>query len=154
LKWAEHRENNIPIKYPNELRVLSIDGGGIKGIIPIIYLKRIEKQLGASIHNFFDMICGTSTGGIIALGLAAGISATEISEIYKKKVGEIPPQKLFRNNVFSSKYSNKSLLKLLKSTYADKKIADANTMLCIPAIEHHKAKPKVYKNAPSQRISL
>lgn len=122
MKWAEHRENNIPIKYPNELRVLSIDGGGIKGIIPIIYLKRIEKQLGASIHNFFDMICGTSTGGIIALGLAAGISATEISEIYKKKVGEIPPQKLFRNNVFSSKYSNKSLLKLLKSTYADKKL--------------------------------
>ncbi|GIN23389.1 CBASS cGAMP-activated phospholipase [Siminovitchia fordii] len=145
MDWTQHKESNIPTKLLNELRILSIDGGGMKGIVPAIYLKRIERQLGAPIYEFFDMICGTSTGGIIALGIAAGISATDISELYIKKGEEIFPKKLILNNLISSKYSNKNLLNLLKQTFGDKKIENAFTMLCIPSIEHHKAEPKVYK---------
>jgi uncharacterized protein len=145
LDWTQHKEGHIPMKYPGELRILSIDGGGMKGILPAVYLKRIEQQLGAPIYQFFDMICGTSTGGIIALGLAAGIRASDITDLYIKSGEEIFPKKRFTNLFFSAKYSNEQLLKLLKNTFGEKRLEESHTMLCIPSIEHHKAEPKVFK---------
>ncbi|HKC50887.1 MAG TPA: CBASS cGAMP-activated phospholipase [Myxococcota bacterium] len=63
-------------------RVLAIDGGGIKGVWPASFLACIEKQVDARVGEFFDLIVGTSTGGIIALGLASGFSAQEILDFY------------------------------------------------------------------------
>ncbi|MDQ0230939.1 CBASS cGAMP-activated phospholipase [Metabacillus malikii] len=145
MDWTKHKEGNIPTKHPGELRILSIDGGGMKGILPAVYLKRIEEQLGKPIYQFFDMICGTSTGGIIALGLAKGIRAGNISDIYIKKGEKIFPKNLLTNPLLSAKYSNKQLLELLKDVLGEKRLEDALTMLCIPSIEHHKAEPKVFK---------
>jgi patatin-like phospholipase/acyl hydrolase len=54
---------------PDLIKVLSIDGGGIKGIIPATVLAYIEQRTGRPISALFDLIAGTSTGGIIALGL-------------------------------------------------------------------------------------
>ena len=51
-------------------RVLSIDGGGIRGIIPALVLAHLERQMGAPASELFDLIVGTSTGGILALGLS------------------------------------------------------------------------------------
>ncbi len=62
------------------VHILSIDGGGIKGIIPLIILKYIADKTEKPIHKLFDVIGGTSTGGIIALGLNSKIAGTE--EIY------------------------------------------------------------------------
>lgn len=69
--------------------ILSIDGGGIRGIIPLKVLKYIEEQTGKPIHELFDVIGGTSTGGIIALGLTSNIpgkdkpyKAEELLEFY------------------------------------------------------------------------
>ncbi|MBD2385523.1 patatin-like phospholipase family protein [Cylindrospermum sp. FACHB-282] len=59
------------------VHILSIDGGGIKGIIPLIILKYIADTAGKPIHKLFDVIGGTSTGGIIALGLNSKIPGTE-----------------------------------------------------------------------------
>ena len=50
-------------------KVLAVDGGGIRGLIPAFILAAIEEQTGHPIHESFDLIAGTSTGGIIALGL-------------------------------------------------------------------------------------
>ncbi|MCX7338587.1 MAG: patatin-like phospholipase family protein [Alphaproteobacteria bacterium] len=55
---------------PTILRILSIDGGGIKGIIPATLLEHLEKKLGGPISNYFDIIAGTSIGGIFALAAA------------------------------------------------------------------------------------
>src|SRR5690242_6029075 len=52
--------------------VLSIDGGGIRGIIAATILDRIERKIGLRIHEVFDLIAGTSTGGIIATAIGAG----------------------------------------------------------------------------------
>ena len=145
LDYKEYKEGNVQMKHPGELRILSIDGGGMKGILPAVYLKRVEQQLGKPIHHYFDMICGTSTGGIIALGLAAGISAGDIADLYIKKGEKIFPKNLLTNPFLSAKYSNKKLIKTLKDVLGEKRLEDANTMLCIPSIEHHKAEPKVFK---------
>jgi len=70
-------------------RILSIDGGGIKGIIPASTLVALEKQLGKPVHECFDYIAGTSTGALIAAAAAAGLSANTILDIYTKRSKEI-----------------------------------------------------------------
>ncbi len=74
-----------------DFKILSIDGGGIRGLIPAIFLEAIEKSTNKNIWEYFDLICGTSTGGIIALAIAAGVPMEKIREFYEKKGNLIFP---------------------------------------------------------------
>ena len=65
-------------------RILAMDGGGIKGAWPAAFLADIEDSTGCRIVDTFDLIVGTSTGGIIALALGLGISAAEIVRLYEE----------------------------------------------------------------------
>ena len=84
----------MPYKY----KILSIDGGGIRGIIPAIILAEIEQETGKPIFEMFDLIAGTSTGGILALSLTkpnpvqphnAHYPAKELVKLYEEKGHEI-----------------------------------------------------------------
>ncbi len=70
-------------------RILSIDGGGIKGVLPAAFLAHVETTTGKKIADHFDLISGTSTGGIIALGLGLGLSANDILDMYRHKGPDI-----------------------------------------------------------------
>jgi predicted acylesterase/phospholipase RssA len=74
--------------------LLSIDGGGIRGIIPASTLVKLERQLNKPARECFDFVAGTSTGALIAAAVAAGIPATRILDIYTTRSGEIftPPK--------------------------------------------------------------
>ncbi|WP_246282488.1 patatin-like phospholipase family protein [Flavobacterium agri] len=61
----------------NVFKILTIDGGGIKGLYSASVLARIEEKTGKKVGDYFDMICGTSTGGLIALAISRGISVLE-----------------------------------------------------------------------------
>ncbi len=74
-------------------RVLSLDGGGIKGVFTAAYLAALEENTGCSIARCFDLIVGTSTGGIIALALAAGLSASEVLAFYRLHGPNIFPRR-------------------------------------------------------------
>ena len=63
-------------------QILSLIGGGIRGAFVTSYLKELEAKLGRPIAESFDLIAGTSTGGIIAAGLAAGMPAAEMHDFY------------------------------------------------------------------------
>ena len=63
-------------------RILTLDGGGIKGAFAASFLQTIEEATGKRIADHFDLIAGTSTGGIIALGLGLGMSTKEITQFY------------------------------------------------------------------------
>lgn len=65
-------------------RILSIDGGGIRGIIPLACLVRLEAKMGKPVYEIFDMVAGTSTGSIIAAGVALGISARGLLAMYRE----------------------------------------------------------------------
>jgi uncharacterized protein len=145
LNWEQLKSEEPKTKEEGVFRVLSIDGGGMKGVIPAQYLKRIEENTGRPIHEHFDLITGTSTGGIIALGLSIGLPTAEITKIYSEEGKKIFSKSLFSNKFSSAKYDNKHLKKLLINQYGEKRMRDAMTMLCIPSIEHHKAEPKVFK---------
>ena len=67
--------------------VLSIDGGGVRGIFAAAVLANLERDTGTRITDHFDLIVGTSTGGIIALGLGAGMSPEEILALLRRQRG-------------------------------------------------------------------
>ena len=78
-------------------RILSIDGGGIRGIIPLCVLAKLEARLkaqrgeGVALRDVFSFVAGTSTGSIIAAGIAAGLPASRMLDLYMKRVGEVFP---------------------------------------------------------------
>ncbi len=95
------------------------------------------------ISDCFDLICGTSTGGIIALGLAAGKSAEDIvkfyidygADIFPPKTGILKKLRNLKSYLCSSKYKNESLKEKLQELYGDKKLDDSNMCVCIPVVD-------------------
>lgn len=129
-------------------KILSLDGGGIRGALSIGYLKRIENILREKENNpnyvlsdYFDLIGGTSTGAIIATLLALGKSVDEIKDMYMELGGEIfagkrnwwNPLETYR--FFKSEFSEKSLVKHLKKQVGDITLGSSKlkTGLCIVA---------------------
>ena len=129
------------------MKILSIDGGGIRGVIPAKFLAEMEaalqvKQSGRRICDEFDLICGTSTGAILAVGLALGVSAKELLQFYLKYAQTIFPKWIWNTEMlkglYRPLYSNRALLNALHDVYASATngktalINDAKTNLCIP----------------------
>ena len=65
------------------MRILSLDGGGYLGLTTVAFLEGMGHHFDVRCHDCFDLFCGTSTGAIIALGLASGLSAKEIRLMYE-----------------------------------------------------------------------
>lgn len=134
-------------------KILSIEGGGIKGLYAAQLLANIEEKLNAPIGNYFDMICGTSTGGLIALGISCGIPCKKMSDFYREKGPLIFPRqnkidtiiRCLRQCIFSTKYSNKQLESSLTSIFGHRTMKEANNLLCIPAFNMTLGRPCVFK---------
>ncbi len=128
--------------------ILSIDGGGILGLYSASILSQIEKEFfnGEALCEHFNLITGTSTGGIIALALATGCKANEIEDFYKKYAKKIFPSiGRKRKGFFTNKYSNKQLKYCLFEFFGSKKIKDCKTHVCIPSINVSTCQPLVFK---------
>ncbi|XP_023312464.1 85/88 kDa calcium-independent phospholipase A2 isoform X3 [Anoplophora glabripennis] len=96
-------------KFPNKGRLLSLDGGGIRGLILVQMLLELEKVLGKSINSCFDWLAGTSTGGILALGIASGKTMKECLCLYFR-LKEI-------TFIGNRPYSSEALENILKETF-------------------------------------
>lgn len=134
-----------------KFKILSIDGGGIKGLYSSTILEHFEKKYGCSISDYFDMLCGTSTGGLIALALSLKIPAAEISKVYSEKGKYIFPKRTklggkIRQVLWKGKYDDKPLKTVLFELFGNKKIADSNNLLCIPSYSFTDARPWVFKH--------
>jgi patatin-like phospholipase/acyl hydrolase len=113
------------------MRILSVDGGGFLGLAVGTLLESSEVHFRSSFHERFDLFCGTSTGAIIALGLASGLSARDIVELYKQLGSRvfsakrrIPRGARFVRSFFMSKYGNEILRKALDETFGNKTLGD------------------------------
>ncbi|KAG6398197.1 hypothetical protein SASPL_139652 [Salvia splendens] len=81
------------------LRILTMDGGGMKGLATVKMLKEIEKGTGKQIHELFDLICGTSTGGMLAVALGIkSMSLEKCEEIYKELGKLVFAEPVFKEN--------------------------------------------------------
>lgn len=105
-------------------KILSIDGGGTKGIIPARILQRIEEDWGISALNYFNLLAGTSTGGIISLGLGAGMSGGMLVDLYLTHASTIFKERWFDrqsklDEQFRANYSNTHFRALLDHYFGD-----------------------------------
>src|SRR5215475_329331 len=126
-------------------RLLAIDGGGIRGIIPAIVCKEIERLSGRRISDLFDLIAGTSTGALIAMGLAYppnGKSAADIVDFYKSEGEKIfsEPRRL-RRYVTGPKYNNIELRRAIDKFFQNCRICDAVIELLIPTYDIRLRRP-------------
>jgi hypothetical protein len=112
---------------PQNRALLCLDGGGIRGMMTIQLLKKLEEQAGAPCHQIFDMVAGTSTGGIIAGLVAAGYSAIEVERMYEAFVAKV----FVKRNLFANQFVNPpawskaSYRAILKSTLGNLTLAQA-----------------------------
>jgi len=138
-------------------RILSIDGGGIKGVFPAAFLATIEDAINDNIVNYFDLIVGTSTGGIIALGLGLGFSAKQILEFYETE-GPI----IFKGNRIIrflrhfgiSKYNPGCLQDALQKLFKERKLGESSKRLVIPAFNIEAGEVHVYKTCHHPRFEI
>lgn len=128
-------------------RVLSIDGGGIRGVFAAKALADLEEAARRPLRRCFDLICGTSTGGIIALGLALGMAASELLDLYRSHGETIFPaarRRWFRG-IRRPRYESSALADALRSAFGAKTLADAQCRLCVPSIDIQTGCTRVFK---------
>ena len=136
-------------------RILSIDGGGIKGVFPAAFLAALEDSIGDSIANYFDLIVGTSTGGIIALALGLGLSAQEVLAFYE----ELGPRIFRKYSILSplrhllfAKYDGLSLQAAISEKFGSRRLGESRNRLVIPALNLDTGEAYLYKTAHHPRL--
>lgn len=140
-------------------KILCIDGGGIRGIMPAIWLSYIEEKTGKSISEIFDLIAGTSTGGILGMILATKdiaekqkYSAKNSIRIYEDHGKEIFPKKTYQslvslNGLIDQKYPSDGIENVLQSYLGmTEESKNLLTKIMISAYDIQNAKPVIFKN--------
>jgi hypothetical protein len=114
-------------------RILALDGGGIRGRLTLGILKRLEDVVGGPLCDHFDLIGGTSTGSIIAAGLAVGWSVDKLIGIYDELGASIFEKSLWRDGLWRAKFPAKPLAQALEAEFKDIRLGDpeVKTGLCI-----------------------
>ncbi len=119
-------------------RIASFDGGGIRGLLSSTIAQRLEIANPGCITTA-DMLAGTSTGGIIALALASGMTPADVSKLYHDNGAAIFSVGLGRkllgaDGLNEAKYSNEGLKAVLQSKFGNKKIGDLKQKVVIPTL--------------------
>ena len=128
-------------------------------MFPAAFLAALEKRHlgGCSVTRYFDLIAGTSTGGIVALGLGAGLGADEIRDLYVTRGCEVfPPvgngllgqiERRWRDSrqLFIYRYDRDALARVLSDCFGNLKFGDARTRLCIPSVDGRYGETYIFK---------
>ena len=145
----------------DRFKILSIDGGGIKGLYSAAFLACLENRFHRQIADCFQLIAGTSTGGILALALAARIPAQKIVDFYLEWGPQIFVQQFKRFQLLKklkySKYSDEILRKAVQSVFENRRIRDIydtekSIALCIPSINAITGAPWVFKTSHNAKL--
>lgn len=153
-------------------RILCIDGGGIKGAMPAAFLACIEEATKKRVVDHFDLIAGTSTGGILALGLGLGMPAKELLGFYLDKGPGIFGQEIFpgaswfRRAVSRLRHKARSVAQLavpkyrpaalraaLNEAFGERRLGDSQTRLVIPAFDRQRCQVHIFKTAHHERLA-
>ena len=129
--------SNAAIGSPKRFQILSLDGGGIKGIFSAAILAALEEDLSINVADHFDLIAGTSTGGIIAIGLGLGLSPRQIVQFYVQYGPSIFPGSsgLWRCSLhwLRRKYPADPLEAALKACFGERLFGESKKRLVVPS---------------------
>src|ERR1044072_1561700 len=149
-------------------RILSIDGGGLRGVVPLTILKKVEELTGQPIWKSFDLIAGTSTGGLIASALTiprspeekeAKYSLDDILNVYLNRGQEIfPPRKTKIGKLFETaddlvnpKFSDKGIARVFTDVCGNARLNDSLTEIMVCTSDLTNNVPLFFKTRSSRR---
>lgn len=142
-------------------RILSIDGGGVRGLLVAVLLEQLDERVSGW-RDQLDLIAGTSTGGIIALGLAHGLEPAQLRELYLNKTPLIFHDTLWDDvrdlgRVIGAEYAIDNLRQALDEVFEDTLLEELSTRVLIPVFDlddknanpqSRSWKPKLFHNFP------
>ncbi len=153
-------------KYLNMAKyILSVEGGGIRGIIPAIILAEIEKRTRRTIAEIFDLIAGTSTGGIVVAGLCRKdergnpqYSANDLVELYQEYGAYIFKSSFFRRSILSwfncAQYPHKNIESVLDKYFGEDILKNTLSKVLITSYDIHNNRPFFFKSWKEGNIKL
>lgn len=136
-------------------QILSLDGGGIRGLYSAAVLAKFEEKHSVNITQHFDLITGTSTGGIIALGLGMGMRCHEIVDFYLNAGPKIFSNPFWWKNLsryFCRKYSTRPLQAALINAFGERKMGESACRLVIPSYDLEHGKVRIFKTPHHERL--
>ena len=146
------------------MKILSIDGGGYLGLATAAFVNGIERHFGKRLTDQFELYCGTSTGAILSLAIAAGKTGAELVDLYtklgKSVFGEwssVRSALRFGRSIVTSKYGSTDLQKALSDTFADLAVGDlrrAGKKILITAFCTTTGAPRLFKTDHSDNLTL
>ena len=139
-------------------RILSLDGGGIRGIIPALVLAELERRSGRPTEELFDLIAGTSTGGILALGLTRpgpegkpAYSALEMVSLYEKDGSNIFDRSIWHRvkaigNLADEKYPSEGITTVLDARFGETMLSETLTPVLVTSYDIEERAPYFFKS--------
>lgn len=141
-----------------EVRILSIDGGGIKGVIPTVILREIQRKTGKHPSELFDLVAGTSIGGIISLAMTTPndegcplISTDKMLDIFIDHGRDIFRKSISKSlgnmgGLLDERYEADGLLSVLKKYMGDRKMNSSLVPVMVTSFELRRYTPYIFKS--------
>jgi len=134
---------------PRRFQILALDGGGIRGLYTASLLAELELELGSPVIEHFDLVAGTSTGGIIALGLGLGKTPQEMVSFYQQDGPQIFHRpdgiRAWLKHFIRVKHDAVELQRVLKREFGEQTLGDSTRALVIPTYNLDRNAPVVLK---------
>lgn len=136
-----------PTQTKSRFQILSLSGGGYRGLFTAKILSDIEEHIGAPIASRFDLIAGTSIGGVLALALALEVPAKRMVKLFEDRGDEIFKKRRSLLGYLRSPYSQEPLSKVLQSEdlFGQRIVGECKHRVIVPAINHTTGGPVVFK---------
>ncbi|MGY3265061.1 patatin-like phospholipase family protein [Lysobacter sp. HA35] len=149
-------------------RILSLDGGGIRGLVSCRWLAGVDAALAAAgkphIPGSFDLLAGSSTGGLIACGLALGRSPDMLAELYRGRRHEIFPgiasrlwsraSRLLVDGPSAPRYDGRGMEKVLADVFGDARLGDCTVKTMVTSYDTINRKPVIFKSFKPEHADL
>ena len=145
------------------VKVLSIDGGGIRGILPAMVLSELEERTGRQVSTLFDLVAGTSTGGILALALTKpsesgtpAYSAADLVKLYEDQGPRIFSRSVWHEirsvgSLLADKYPAAGIEEVLDKYFGDTRLKDALTSVMVTSYDLEARRPMFFKSWLAKR---
>ena len=128
-------------------KILSIDGGGVRGIFPAKILELMEAKLGINLHETFDLIVGTSTGSIIAAAIAVKYKLTQLVSDYHENAPKVFKKRWNFRGLYRSKYSSAFLESFLLERFGEVTLGEIEKPLILNATNVSVGDVHVFKSS-------
>lgn len=146
-RGAENHEHGGHPTAASPFRILALSGGGYRGLYTAKVLADLEAHIDAPIASRFDLLAGTSIGGILALALSLNIPASQMVELFTQHGSDIFKSRSSLWGLIRSRYTQTELAGLLRgpNLYSGKTLGDCLHRIIVPAIDYSNGIPVLFK---------